>query len=133
MNMKTEEPEVDDIEPQLDQGEPDSEDDSADVLTQTLWEQAETQDQFAPQVLKALCSEVWHYSQISFAKCKEWNNFLYFWDRKYVLNSDCLHLQIIQLTHDSIAERHSDRLKTYKLISRTYWWLNMYKYVQCFI
>ena len=133
MNMKTEESEVNNIEPQLDQVESDSKDDSADVLTQILWKQAETQDQFAPQVLKALCSEVWHYSQISFAKCKEWNNFLYFWDRKYVLNSDCLHLQIIQLTHDSIAERHSDRLKTYKLISRTYWWLNMYKYVQCFI
>ena len=36
MNMETEEPEVDDIKPQLDQEEPDSEDDSADVLTQTL-------------------------------------------------------------------------------------------------
>ena len=120
MNMETEEPEVNDVKPQLDQEESDSEDDSADVLTQTLWEQAETQDQFAPQVLKALCSEVWHYSQILFAECKEWNNFLYFWDRKYVLNSDCLHLQIIQLTHDSIAEGHSDRLKTYKLISHIY-------------
>ena len=42
MNMETEEPEVDNIKPQLDQREPDSEDDSADVLTQTLWEQAET-------------------------------------------------------------------------------------------
>ena len=48
MNMETEEPEVDDVKPQLDQEEPDSEDDSADVPTQTLWEQAETQDQFAP-------------------------------------------------------------------------------------
>ena len=48
MNMETEEPEVDDVKPQLDQEEPDSEDDPADVPTQTLWEQAETQDQFAP-------------------------------------------------------------------------------------
>ena len=48
MNMETEEPEVDDIKPQLDQEEPDPEDDPADVPTQTLWEQAETQDQFAP-------------------------------------------------------------------------------------
>ena len=48
MNMETEEPEVNDVEPQLDQGESDLKDDSADVLTQTLWEQAETQDQFAP-------------------------------------------------------------------------------------
>ena len=34
--METKESEVDDIKPQLDQEEPDSEDDSADVLTQTL-------------------------------------------------------------------------------------------------
>ena len=133
MNMKTEEPEVNDVKPQLDQGEPDSEDDSADVLMQTLWEQAETQDQFASQVLKALCSKAWHHSQITLSECEEWNNFLYFWDRKYVLNSDCLYLQIIQLTHDSIAEGHSDRLKTYKLVSYTYWWLNVYKYIQCFV
>ena len=90
MNMETEEPEVNDVKPQLDQGEPDFKDDSADVPTQTLWEQAETQDQFAPQVLKALCSEAWHHSQIPLAECEERNNSLYFWDRKYVLNSDCL-------------------------------------------
>ena len=90
--METEEPEVNDIKLKLNQEEPDLKDDSADVLTQTLWEQAETQDQFAPQVLKALCSEVWHHSQIPLTECKERNNFLYFWDRKYVLNSDCLHL-----------------------------------------
>ena len=120
MNMETEEPEVNDVEPQLDQGEPDSEDDSADVLMQTLWEQAETQDQFAPQVLEALCSEVQHHSQISLTECEEWNNSLYFQDRKYVLNSDCLCLQIIQLANDSIAEGHLDRLKTYELISHVY-------------
>ena len=120
MNMKTEEPEVNDVKPQLDQGEPDPEDDPADVPTQTLWEQAETQDQFAPQVLEALCSEAWHHSQIPLTEYEEWNNFLYFWDRKYILNSDCLHLQIIQLAHNSIAEGHSDRLKTYELISYVY-------------
>ena len=38
MNIETEESEVNDVKPQLDQGEPDPEDDSADVLTQTLWE-----------------------------------------------------------------------------------------------
>ena len=117
MNMKTEESEVNNVKPQLDQEEPDSEDDSADVLMQTLWEQAETQDQFAPQVLKALCSKAWHHSQISLTECEEQNNFLYFQDRKYILNSDCLCLQIIQLAHDSIVREHLGRLKTYELIS----------------
>ena len=42
MNMKTEESEVNDIKSQLDQEESDLKDDSANVLTQTLWEQAET-------------------------------------------------------------------------------------------
>ena len=37
MNMETEESEVNDVKPQLDQEEPDLKDDSADVLTQTLW------------------------------------------------------------------------------------------------
>ena len=133
MNMETEESEVDDVEPQLDQEESDLKDDSADVPMQILWEQAETQDQFAPQVLKALCSEVWHHSQISLTECEERNNSLYFWDRKYVLNSDCLHLQIIQLTHDSIVRGHSGKSKTYELVSHTYWWLNVYKYIQCFV
>ena len=60
--MKTEELELNNVKSQLDQGEPNSEDNSADVLTQTLWEQAKIQDQFTPQVLKALCSEVQHHS-----------------------------------------------------------------------
>ena len=42
MNMETEELEVNDVKSQLDQEESDSEDDSANVLMQTLWEQAET-------------------------------------------------------------------------------------------
>ena len=120
MNMETEEPEVNDVKPQLDQEEPDPEDDSADVPTQTLWEQAETQDQFAPQVLKALCSEAWHHSQIPLTECEEQNNSLYFQDRKYILNSDCLCLQIIQLAHNSIVRGHSGRLKTYELVSHIY-------------
>ena len=133
MNMETEESEVDNVKPQLDQGEPDLKDDSADVLTQTLWKQAETQDQFAPQVLKALCSEARHHSQIPLTECEEPDNTRYFWDRKYILNSDCLHLWIIQLAHDSIARGHPGRSKTYELVSHTYWWLNVYKYVQRFI
>ena len=47
MNMKTEELNINNVKPQLNQEEPDSKDDSFNVSTQTLWEQAETQDQFA--------------------------------------------------------------------------------------
>ncbi len=50
-----------------------------------------------------------------------------------MLNSDKLHLRIIQLVHDNVVNDHSKRAKSYKLISWVYWWSNIYKYVQCFV
>ncbi len=50
-----------------------------------------------------------------------------------MLNSDKLHLCIIQLTHDSVINDHSERAKSYELINQVYWWSNIYKYVQHFI
>ena len=35
--------------------------------------------------------------------------------------------------NNSIVRGHSGRSKTYKLVSRAYWWLNVYKYVQRFV
>ncbi len=34
---------------------------------------------------------------------------------------------------DQSINDHSERAKSYKLISQVYWWLNIYKYVQCFV
>ncbi len=50
-----------------------------------------------------------------------------------MLNSDKLRLRIIQLAHDSVVDDHSERAKSYELISWVYWWSNIYKYVQCFV
>ncbi len=50
-----------------------------------------------------------------------------------MLNSNKLRLCIIQLAHDSVVNDHSKRAKSYELISWVYWWLNIYKYVQCFV
>jgi hypothetical protein len=50
-----------------------------------------------------------------------------------VLNSDKLCLRIIQLTHDNVINDHSERAKSYELISWVYWWSKIYKYIQCFI
>jgi len=80
-----------------------------------------------------LCNEARHHNKISLIKCEEHENHLYFQERKYMLNSDKLHLHIIQLTHDNIIDDHSERAKSYELISRVYWWLNIYKYVQRFV
>jgi hypothetical protein len=61
-----------------------------------------------------------HHNKISLVECKEHQNHLYFQERKYVLNSDKLHLCIIQLAHDSVIDDHSERAKNYELISRVY-------------
>ena len=62
-----------------------------------------------------------HYcSRISLAECENQNDILYFKNCKYVFNSDCLYLQIIQLAHDNIADSHSDCEKYFKLIFKAY-------------
>ncbi len=80
-----------------------------------------------------LCNETWHHNKISLVECEKYKNYLYFQERKYVLNSDKLRLHIIQLIHDSVIDNHSERAKSYELISWVYWWSNIYKYVQCFV
>jgi len=80
-----------------------------------------------------LHNKAWHHNKISLIKCEKHENHLYFQERKYMFNSDKLHLHIIQLTYDNVVDDHSERAKSYELISQVYWWLNIYKYVQCFV
>ncbi len=80
-----------------------------------------------------LCNEAQHHNKIFLVECEKHENHLYFQERKYVLNSNKLRLHIIQLAHDSVIDDHSERAKSYELISWVYWWSNIYKYVQCFV
>ncbi len=89
--------------------------DSADILTQTLWKQVEINDKFAAQIIEVLCNEARHHNKIFLVECEKHENHLYFQERKYMLNSDKLRLRIIQLTHDSVVDDHSERAKSYVL------------------
>lgn len=133
MKLDVEELNVDDVEPQLDQGTSGPNEDSADTSTQTLWDQVEVSDQFASQVLEALRSEARHHNRIPLVECEERFNCLYFRGKKYVSNSNRLRLRVIQLAHNSVVDDHSGRTKCYELISRAYWWSNIYKYIQRFV
>ena len=133
LNTEDPEPETNDPEPHLDQEILNSNEDSANIPTQTLWDQVTSRDEFAPQVLKALHNGVQYNSRIPLTECENQANSLYFHERKYVSNSNCLCLQIIQLAHDSVADEHSERAKCYDLVSHAYWWLNIYKYIQRFV
>ncbi len=133
MNLEIEEFDVKNVKSQLDQDTLNLDEDSADTLTQTLWKQVEINDKFAVQIIKVLRNEAQHHNKISLVECEEHENHLYFQERKYMLNSDKLCLCIIQLAHDSVVNDYSERAKSYELISRVYWWSNIYKYVQCFV
>ncbi len=133
MNLKVEEFNVKDVESQLDQDISNLNEDSADTFTQTLWEQVEVNDMFAAQIIEALCSEARHHNKISLVEYEEHENHLYFQKRRYVVNFNKLRLCIIQLAHDNVVNDHSERVKSYELISQVYWWFNIYKYVQRFV
>jgi len=77
-------------------------------------------DKFAAQIIEVLCNEAWYYNKISLIECEKYENHLYFQERKYVLNSDKLRLCIIQFTHDSVIDDHSERTKSYELINWVY-------------
>ncbi len=133
MNLEIEEFNVKNIKFQLDQDTLNLDEDSADILTQTLWKQVEINDKFVAQIIEVLCNEAWYHNKISLVEYEEYENHLYFQERKYMLNSDKLRLHIIQLIYDSVINDHSERAKSYELISQVYWWSNIYKYVQCFV
>ena len=90
LNTENPEPETNDPEPQLDQEILNSNEDPADIPTQTLWDQATSRDEFASQVLKALHNEVQYNSRIPLTECEDQANSLYFHRRKYVSNSNHL-------------------------------------------
>ncbi len=117
MNLEIEEFDIENIKSQLDQDTLNLDEDSADILTQTLWKQVEINDKFAAQIIEVLCNEAQHHNKISLIECEEYKNHLYFQERKYVLNLNKLRLHIIQLAHDNVVNDHSERVKSYELIS----------------
>ena len=95
MNLKIEEFNVEDFKSQLNQDILNLDEDSADTFTQTLWKQVEINDKFAAQIIEVLCNEAQHHNKISLVEYKEYENHLYFQERKYMLNLNKLRLRII--------------------------------------
>ena len=72
MNLNLEEFNPDNIEFQLNQETSDFHKNSANILTQTLWNQAENNDKFILQILKTFYSKIHHYNKIlltEYEKC----------------------------------------------------------------
>ena len=49
------------------------------------------------------------------------------------MKDDYLRKSVVQLHHDHLSAGHPERWKTYKLVSRNYWWPGMSPYVRKYI
>jgi len=72
---------------------------------------------FTAQIIEALCSKACHHNKIFLIECEEYENHLYFQERRYIFNFNKLRFHIIQLAHDNVINDHSEKLKSYELIS----------------
>src|ERR1700759_172817 len=67
------------------------------------------------------------------AHANEWsedNDVIYHRGKVYVPNVDSLRRKIVAKCHNSLVGGHLGRFKTLELVSRTFWWPGMSKYVQ---
>ena len=123
------------FEPQLnlatDQAQPN--DDPLNVPTETLWDLARERDRFAPLILILLKEGARYHKGILLAECEDRNGYLYFRDRCYVPRSNRLRLRIIQQAYNSVPGGHAGQTKTYDLVTRVYWWSDMYNSIVRFV
>jgi hypothetical protein len=61
------------------------------------------------------------------------NDILYFWGESYVPDFLDLQRRIVTLCHDTRVARHAGRWKTLELVSLSYWWLQMSRYVRKYV
>lgn len=106
--------------------------DPEDIPTETLWENASMTDQFQSSVLSALRKGQRYHRRIQLADCTEVTGKLYYRGRQYVPKSYRLRLRLLQQAHESPSAGHPGKSKTFELISRTYWWPNLYRDVTRF-
>ena len=71
INLDSKELNFDDAESQLNQETSDSHENSTDTPTQILWNQAESNDKFASQILETFHSEACHHNRIPLAECEK--------------------------------------------------------------
>jgi len=58
-----------------------------------------------------------------------WDGLVYYQDHVYVLEDKDLWRRIVEQHHDTKVAGHLGRWKTHELVSRSYWWLQMSRYI----
>jgi len=67
------------------------------------------------------------------AEWSECDSLLYYHSCIYVLDTSDLHRRIVSLCHDTKVAEHPGHFKTLELVSRSYWWPNMSRYIGMYV
>jgi len=90
-------------------------------------------DEWVQIMITALRDDQRKLKEFSLAKCMLRSDRVYYRDRLLILEDEKLQLRLLQLSHDMSIVSHSERVKTYKILSRHYYWLKMIKTVARFV
>jgi hypothetical protein len=86
----------------------------------------------AASTMDPLVLDIKHRSDNNHKKFKLVDDFLYFEERLYILEGP-VHLRVLQARHDFLAVGYFGFNKTLELISRDFWWPQMWKAVKEFV
>ena len=116
---------------------PDSDESATDSDTPALPEWMKTslrlayeEDPIPSSVLEALDRGDRRHKDLTLSECARRGDLLYYRERLYIPDNDDLKAQILSECHESPIAGHPGRTKTYELLARTFYWPNMFDYVQ---
>jgi hypothetical protein len=90
-------------------------------------------DEFVQEILGLLRNGTRRSKKISLSECEARDNRLYFRNRLVIPNHDELKVKLLRYVHDSPVGGHPGRTKTLEILSRHYYWPQMYDTVRRFV
>jgi hypothetical protein len=97
---------------------------------QDLFDLGYDKDKKLKSIILALKKRKPRYRKISLAECELSEEYLYYRERLYVPANEKLHAELLRLYHASPVAGHMGQARTYKVLSRKYYWPGMLSYVE---
>ena len=104
-----------------------------ELTLEQLFEEGYRQDPFPHKVLQQLRNGERHSKEITLSECTEINGQLHYRERIYVPDHHFLRLRLCREHHDTPVAGHPGKAKTYELLVRNYYWLNMQRFVDQYV
>ena len=100
------------------------------MITNELFNKNYVKNSISNKVLQALCNDDNHFKNLTLNDCKVIEDRLYYRERKYVSTYHSLKLRLFKLHHDFFVDEHQERVNTYELLARNYYWNDMQDFVR---